>query len=131
MSDLILTYELGTSGLPAVAEMPVRLYTTGSVHARVVACTGGEDNDVVGVAKASVATAGRAVPVAVNPGHRFQATVSTTVAAGAKLKINNRSNYVAAAAATTGIPSRYTARVLQARANTGLCWLEFAPREVV
>lgn len=131
MSDLILSYELGTSGLPAVANMPVRLYTTGSDHARVVAATGGMDADVIGIARASVATAAYAVPVAVNRGHRFQATVSTTVAAGAKLKINNRSNFVAADAQVTGVPSRYTARVLKGRTNTGLCWLEFVPNGVV
>ena len=129
--DKILTYELGTSGLPARAGYPVRLYTTGSDHARIVGATGAMDNDVVGIAKADVATIGLAVPVAVDRGHRFQATVSTTVAAGAKLKINNRVSYIAAAAATTGIPSRYTARVLQGRTNTGLAWLEFVPQGVV
>lgn len=133
MADHILSYELGTSGLPTVDGMPVRLYTTGSDHARVVNCTGGMDNVVMGIAKARVLTAGKAVPVAVNRGHRFLGTTSTTVVAGAKLKINNGSNYVAATAqpASTAIPTRYTVVVLQARTNTGKTWLELHPNGVV
>jgi len=130
MADEILTYELGTSGLPARAGYPVRLYTTGALHGRVVGATGGMDQVVAGIAKADVATAGWAVPVAVNRGHRFQATVVTTVAAGAQLKIKTRTSYDAAAAATT-TGSRYTAVALQARTNTGLAWLEFEPKGLV
>jgi hypothetical protein len=131
----IKTYEVATSGaaLTPLAGHPVRLYTTGSDHGRVVRCTGGMDNVVVGIAKASVVTAGRSVPVDDTPGHRFLGNFATTIAVGAKVKIKNGTQFVIADAQATGtgIPSRYTASVAEGRTNTGRTWLEFQPQGVV
>lgn len=132
-ADRILTFVVGTSGgLVPSAGLPVRLYTTGGASpiAQVIRCTGGEDGKAVGICQRGALTAGIPVAVAVSEGFRFQATVATTVAQGDRLKIKNGSQFTSAAAIATNTV-HYCAKVLKARTNTGLTWLEYIPNGVV
>lgn len=133
-TDKIVTYLVGTNGAAFVptANFPVRLYTTGgaSLLGTVVRCTGGQDGKAIGIAMRGVTTTGLPVAVAVNEGYRFLGRVATTVAQGDNLKINNGSRFTSVVAIATNTV-HFTARVVEARTNTGLTWLEFVPNGVV
>ena len=123
MNDFVRSFVSGTgaSGLRPTANMPVRLYLTGTTSPdRVIPCTGGEDNAALGIARRGVVTAGLAVAVAMNYGFQFLAQVNTTVAQGAPLAIKDRSQFKAASV-TAG--NHFCARVEKARTNAGLTWL--------
>lgn len=122
MAELIRSYENATSGaMKASGSLPVRLYTTGTNHKRVIRATGGEDANIIGFAKAGVVTAGYGV--AVLEDGEFLGKTSTTVAAGDKVKIGAGATYIKALTAGT----RYCAKVLKARTNTGYTWLKAVP----
>jgi hypothetical protein len=130
-NDDIRSYVSHTAARAPTSSVPCRLVVTGSGGYRVTSCTGGEDAVAIGMPLAGRATGGLSVPVALNEGFQFQGYVNTTVALGAKLKLLNGSQFQAAVAQTSGIPTRYCARAVKARTNAGRTWLEFVPHGVV
>jgi hypothetical protein len=127
VSDRLISAMVGTSGLAPSANLPVRIYTTGTKQVEVVAVTGGEDAKVVGIARRGVATIG--FPLAVLNGYHdtFLGKVNTTVVAGQKLCIKDRSQLRVVATAA----NRFVAQVLVPRTNAGVTWLAFVPNGVV
>lgn len=127
MSERIISGIVGTSGLPPTANMPVRIYITGTKQVEVVVVTGGEDAKVIGIARRGSATAGLAVGVMNGYHDPFLAKVNTTVKAGDKLAVKDRSQFRVIATAA----SRCCAQVLVPRTNAGVTWLAFVPNGVV
>lgn len=137
MADHIKSFPIATSVAPT-ALGPVRLFTTGADYGRVVRATGAEDNNVIGIALSTRATAGIGIPVAVNPGFQFNGYVNSAVTRGDKLKIGPGGVFEAAGAhtpTTAQTEPRYTAVALKTTSGNGAtpvpAWLEFRPREVV
>lgn len=124
--DKIRSYWLGTSGLPAVEGAPVRVYTSGSRVGDVVAAARTDEPEIVGFAAGSCSTAGYGVPVVTEEGAHVLATVQTTVTQGQLLRATG-SNKLVAAAGTAG--NKYCAVALEARTNTGACWVRYEKGE--
>ena len=125
------SYVCGTNGAAFVpsANLPVRFYITGGTSpvGAIVRCTGGQENQAIGIAQRGVLTTGLSVAVADYDGHPFVGLVNTTVAQGDKLRLLNSTKY--RVVATAG--ARCIARVAKARTNAGLTWLEYVPNGVV